>query len=773
MFGNGVSPAGAGGGGGVNPADLADAADAAKGSALVGYRGKSVGQHLDDSQVFLNCHMTHAMSDGIRRMDNPLATNYVPYVGMTCIGDSFGGSAYTMGYFARAMQEKYGVGATFSPNLGQCQNGLAWTFAGGAGTSIDYTYFPGANQIAMPAGSTASLTNSAGIGFPSNNTNDATPPAGFFENDVPDVVKITYVYLKRPGDGQLTFTTSQKGVDPSNYPAQVVDCNGALDLATVDVPIVNSGKYVTVSVAAANAACVLVGVIFWRKSGVLFFNSNVGGSKMDDQKMFITNGNFSGPYKKLLALLKTKLIIHSQRAAGPADVSYQNNYNLYFDTFNTLGADPTIGGLTQLLLGEQPTPVSAEYGATTVTNINKFLRSASIARSLPYIDGDMLMNRAMAIGTQLGWSDGDTVHWDSPYHRWLTQQIGRAVDWFRSAANRPDLRPVTRSELNDARFSLLGFDDGLQDVISGNGQSTLLGTTVKGGTASFTASQSGNTLTVSAMTSGTIAIGQQVTGSFQNGTITGLGTGTGGVGTYTMSTSGTTASVAMTADAGYVFAPSNDYGYRFNGGVGLGYFGGIINAIPPSISLATNQGPISHSIQGYRGLLMNAGCRAHILFGVSSAKTTLTTLAERCYGIEFAKGSDVGTPIDDSYPAGQSADVMRIICFDGTNILTSEWTTVLRNGSGATTTAGYILKLDWDYTNSRLVLYSWGGSTGGYSRRLVLSAPGLKTATTANSYIAAGIIGENPANLAVAGSRFSFRRIVTRFGERTFQPFNG
>lgn len=66
--------------------------------------------------------------------------------------------------------------------------------------------------------------------------------------------------------------------------------------------------------------------------------------------------------------------------------------------------------------------------------------------------------------------------------------------------------------------------------------------------ASVTAAISTNTMTVSAVTSGTLAVGQQVTGSGVTADtyITALGTGTGGTGTYTVSQSQTVASEAMT-----------------------------------------------------------------------------------------------------------------------------------------------------------------------------------------------------------------------------------
>lgn len=62
--------------------------------------------------------------------------------------------------------------------------------------------------------------------------------------------------------------------------------------------------------------------------------------------------------------------------------------------------------------------------------------------------------------------------------------------------------------------------------------------------AVFTASQSGNTITVTAVSSGTIAVGQYLQyGS--TGQITALGTGTGGTGTYTVSSSATVASTTF------------------------------------------------------------------------------------------------------------------------------------------------------------------------------------------------------------------------------------
>ena len=65
--------------------------------------------------------------------------------------------------------------------------------------------------------------------------------------------------------------------------------------------------------------------------------------------------------------------------------------------------------------------------------------------------------------------------------------------------------------------------------------------------ATFTGSISTTTLTVTSVLSGTIAVGQAIFGNniSQNTVITALGTGTGGVGTYTVSNSQTTASTSI------------------------------------------------------------------------------------------------------------------------------------------------------------------------------------------------------------------------------------
>lgn len=87
--------------------------------------------------------------------------------------------------------------------------------------------------------------------------------------------------------------------------------------------------------------------------------------------------------------------------------------------------------------------------------------------------------------------------------------------------------------------------------------------TVAGGAvaASVTGAIAGTTLTVTAVSSGTLSVGQVISGSGMTaGTrIVALGTGTGGTGTYTVNNSQTFASGAITGAAGTTYVNGEDY----------------------------------------------------------------------------------------------------------------------------------------------------------------------------------------------------------------------
>ena len=103
------------------------------------------------------------------------------------------------------------------------------------------------------------------------------------------------------------------------------------------------------------------------------------------------------------------------------------------------------------------------------------------------------------------------------------------------------------------------INTGLDTTLYANGWGAgTWGGILSGTSVRFTGSISGTTLTVSAVVSGTLAVGQLITGTGvsvsppgSNATyITALGTGTGGVGTYTVGVSQTVSSTSMNAISG-------------------------------------------------------------------------------------------------------------------------------------------------------------------------------------------------------------------------------
>lgn len=118
-----------------------------------------------------------------------------------------------------------------------------------------------------------------------------------------------------------------------------------------------------------------------------------------------------------------------------------------------------------------------------------------------------------------------------------------------------------------------------------------------GNAAVFTGAISTTTLTVSAVTSGTIQVGQPISGTgVTAGTIiTALGTGTGGVGTYTVGTSQTVASTTITSSTGigtsqftleaYVYATNSRFMTFASWGNTTGHFRCFIQDSSKTISV--------------------------------------------------------------------------------------------------------------------------------------------------------------------------------------------
>lgn len=113
-----------------------------------------------------------------------------------------------------------------------------------------------------------------------------------------------------------------------------------------------------------------------------------------------------------------------------------------------------------------------------------------------------------------------------------------------------DLTPVMVGQMNTATGQVGIVDNGVNVYIVDDSYRYTWFISAPS-SAIFTGSISGTTLTVTVMQSGTIAVGQAIFGQgmAQNTVITALGTGTGGVGTYTVSDSQTVASTAINSVA--------------------------------------------------------------------------------------------------------------------------------------------------------------------------------------------------------------------------------
>ena len=141
------------------------------------------------------------------------------------------------------------------------------------------------------------------------------------------------------------------------------------------------------------------------------------------------------------------------------------------------------------------------------------------------------------------------------------------------------------------------------DLFLGPAQ-TYMGTGIRPYTTTFTGSMSTTTLTVTALGQGApIVVGMYVDGSsVTDGTyITAFGTGTGGLGTYTINQSVTASSTAMTAHGNVAFddpAPMD---------LGIGPLGRIYvwDVVPQAA--ATNNVALSQTASGAGGVTLTAG----------------------------------------------------------------------------------------------------------------------------------------------------------------------
>ncbi len=172
-------------------------------------------------------------------------------------------------------------------------------------------------------------------------------------------------------------------------------------------------------------------------------------------------------------------------------------------------------------------------------------------------------------------------------------------------------------------------------------------------------------LTVTAVTSGTLSVGQTISGSgITAGTkITALGTGLGGTGTYTVDTSQTASSTTVTASAAYSTAYTGNTGNGAMGaitvsaGAQAGDYKLTITAPGTNIGNFIVEGPDGKFVgQGDVAAAFSAGGLAFTL-----ADGSTDFVAGDGFTITVAAGSGKYTPYDDDNTDG--SDTARAIAY--------------------------------------------------------------------------------------------------------------
>jgi hypothetical protein len=212
--------------------------------------------------------------------------------------------------------------------------------------------------------------------------------------------------------------------------------------------------------------------------------------------------------------------------------------------------------------------------------------------------------------------------------------------------------------------------------------------------ASFTGSISGTTLTVTAVSSGTICLGQVLSGTGVTAcVITGKGTGTGGTGTYTVSVSQTAASTTITAQVPALPAGTTFFAHSLattgmlpvqivSNGTGTGAQGSTgtyIVTSPASLALGTfsactdayptvSQTPNQHwriCIASSRGEVRYDGT---LIPGVQYGLCALTqVLSGRIYCMFLALGSDTTNTNCHVWELTQTDDYINTVALDLTS----------------------------------------------------------------------------------------------------------
>jgi len=415
-----------------------------------------------DNKINMSINLMEAY-EGFMNIENPMDGN--PYIGITGYGDSVASvNGYIIGNVVKSLQLKYGIGGVCTPNLGKSWNNAAWAYTGGAawastnaavGSTADFTYYPGSNQINMPTDSTASITSSW-----LNSTTSNQKLKGSYNNEINiselEFTKVTFIYLTKPNAGTLTFSTSQDGYV---YDDIVVDTDAALGTSSVELPLV-LGTDVTITITATIADCIFTGAVFWGHSGVVAFSSQVGGSDMSNQNLYIRNGSDSTVYRDLLNIMQTKLIVHHQRINDYTNLKYKDEYDEVFTSLQQHS------GMCQLVLGEGG---RQDEMNKYIPIVNNFLKEKTVSKQIAFIDLYKLMGSSIAILNKPDWGDNGNVHYGEKAHRYLAGEILGILNYFVTGSSRELLHTMSPSDYVNRSLVLNGLLSLKHSILTYNG----------------------------------------------------------------------------------------------------------------------------------------------------------------------------------------------------------------------------------------------------------------------------------------------------------------
>jgi len=282
-------------------------------------------------------------------------------------------------------------------------------------------------------------------------------------------------------------------------------------------------------------------------------------------------------------------------------------------------------------------------------------------------------------------------------------------------------------------------------LLPGNGTNGAQNNTFldSGNPAEFTGSISGTTLTVTAVASGTIKVGQWISGSgitaSPQTTITALGTGTGGTGTYTVNQSQTVSSTTIT---------SNGFPITRNGNTTQGTF---------SPFSQTGWGNYFDGTGDYINTVDNAA------LDVGSSAFTFEFWFFNQQNAQSGSFAGIGLIASKSDYNGSNSNGWSLYCYDGSNLTTpSSKLTFFANGTSyaATTSDGAAPFNTWTHiavvkNGTNLTIYS-----NGVAVVTSTSAPSTINDTSTGFYIGSTVNGVTWNNTFPSRGYISNARLV-------------